>query len=406
VRIDLYHALIPLGNSRRAKTLLDEAETLARSSGQPARRGWVAAYQTNVLWMLGESDRATESGERALAVAEKERDTALRVAGAFYLGQVHQFRGDYLRAARLLRTVAGVGDCEAYGLPGVAGVIGRAWLALSLAELGEFDEAVVLAQAALAMGDTADHAFSQANAYRAAGYVWILRGHPLRAAAVLERGMALCESRDVPLYLPIMSGALGCAYTLAGRYNEAVPLLERAAAVPVRSGHALRLAWLGEAYLRTQRPDEATHRATEALEFARRHGERGHEAWALRLLGEVVARRDPVDIAHAELNLRHALALAGALTMRPLLAHCHLALSRLYARTANQSQSDEHRDAATTMYREMNMDFYLAQAEAARSEVGDLDPTVRTRDLGRRTETMLVEHRGHRPGRPHRVDRT
>jgi hypothetical protein len=50
--------------------------------------------------------------------------------------------------------------------------------------------------------------------------------------------------------------------------------------------------------------------------------------------------------------------------MRPLVAHCHLGLGTLYRRTGQHEQGNEHLTTATTMYREMDMRFYLEQAEA------------------------------------------
>jgi hypothetical protein len=50
--------------------------------------------------------------------------------------------------------------------------------------------------------------------------------------------------------------------------------------------------------------------------------------------------------------------------MRPLVAHCHLGLGKLYARTADLAQAEEHRAKATSMYREMGMGFWLEQAGA------------------------------------------
>ncbi|PWU17546.1 MAG: hypothetical protein C5B48_15810, partial [Candidatus Rokuibacteriota bacterium] len=55
---------------------------------------------------------------------------------------------------------------------------------------------------------------------------------------------------------------------------------------------------------------------------------------------------------------------AEALEMRPLVAHCHLNLGKLYRRTGNREQADEHLNTATTMYREMGMTHWLGQAEA------------------------------------------
>jgi hypothetical protein len=53
--------------------------------------------------------------------------------------------------------------------------------------------------------------------------------------------------------------------------------------------------------------------------------------------------------------------------MRPLVAHCHLGLGKLYARTGKREQAQEHLSIATTMYREMGMRYWLEQAEGESS---------------------------------------
>ena len=53
--------------------------------------------------------------------------------------------------------------------------------------------------------------------------------------------------------------------------------------------------------------------------------------------------------------------------MRPLVAHCRLGLGKLYRRTGRHEQAQEHFTTATTMYREMDMRFWLEQAEAAQA---------------------------------------
>jgi hypothetical protein len=60
---------------------------------------------------------------------------------------------------------------------------------------------------------------------------------------------------------------------------------------------------------------------------------------------------------------REALALAEPRGMRPLVAHCHLGLGKLSRRTGKREQAQEHLSTATTMYREMDMRFWLETAE-------------------------------------------
>src|SRR5437870_1075705 len=79
---------------------------------------------------------------------------------------------------------------------------------------------------------------------------------------------------------------------------------------------------------------------------------RGMEARALHLLAGTVARCDPKDTEIGEARSRESLALAEELGMRPLVAHCHLTLGKLYRRTDYRDQAQERLTRATVMYRE------------------------------------------------------
>ena len=97
------------------------------------------------------------------------------------------------------------------------------------------------------------------------------------------------------------------------------------------------------------------------------HQAQGWEAWGLKLLGDVYAR-EPADSDQARDTYRQALALATELGLRPLVAHCHFGLSKLYGKSNEQEQTRQHLMTATTMYREMGMQFWLEQAEVGMTE--------------------------------------
>ena len=78
------------------------------------------------------------------------------------------------------------------------------------------------------------------------------------------------------------------------------------------------------------------------------------------------------DAESGEAHYREALALAEPRGMRPLVAHCHLGLGKLYRRTGKREQAQEHLATATTMYREMDMRFWLEQAEAEMRQLKSL----------------------------------
>jgi tetratricopeptide (TPR) repeat protein len=127
--------------------------------------------------------------------------------------------------------------------------------------------------------------------------------------------------------------------------------------------------WQSEAYLRLGRLDEALAVAVRGLELCRAHAQQGEQAWALRLLGEIRAHHQPPEVALAESAYREALALAEALGMRPLQAHCHLGLGTLYVRTSQWEQAHIELSTAMTLYRSMEMTFWLPEAETTLAEI-------------------------------------
>jgi hypothetical protein len=99
----------------------------------------------------------------------------------------------------------------------------------------------------------------------------------------------------------------------------------------ILSSHSLWVVYLGEAWLREGRPAEARGHTLRARALARVRGERGFEAWASWLLGEIAAREDARTTAMAA--YRAALDMVEPLDMHPLAARSRTALSRLTEET-------------------------------------------------------------------------
>jgi tetratricopeptide (TPR) repeat protein len=239
--------------------------------------------------------------------------------------------------------------------------------------VGEFCEAIVIGEKGVRIAEEVDHPFSLVVACAGVGLLYLRQGDPQQAIAVLERGLEVCRVWHIPLMFPWVASALGAAYSLEGRLAEAQSLLEhaieRAAAMNIMARQGLQVAWLSEVHLLAGRLEEAHALAQHALHLARDYKERGHEAWILRLLGEITAPRDPLDGKQAEAFYRQALALADELSMRPLQAHCHRGLGTLYAKLGQEETVRTELSAAINLYRAMDMTFWLPQAEAALAQV-------------------------------------
>jgi tetratricopeptide (TPR) repeat protein len=264
---------------------------------------------------------------------------------------------------------------ERLGLSGLASVFARSHLVVSLAECGAFAEGRAPAAEGVQIAEAADHPYSRVMALWAVGFRALRQGDLEQAIPGLEQALELAHGAYLRLLIPFVAAPLGAAYALARRTAEALPLLEQAVARAVVMhymwDHALRTVWLGEACLYAGRLAEACTQAQHALEFSRAHQERGHEAYALWLLGEVAVRRTPLEIEKAAAYYHQALALADALGMRPLQAHCHRGLGTLYASTGQWEQARTALSTAIALYRAMEMTFWLSQAEATLEQVSD-----------------------------------
>jgi len=283
----------------------------------------------------------------------------------FSLGGAARAVGDYRRAVTLLRGnlqfTDGERATEHFGLAGAASVMTRGHLAWSLAELGEFPEALQRGDEAIRFAQRTGHAFSQAHAQLALGGTLLRQGRMADAMAVLERGLAL--TKDAPsLYAPT-AGDLGVIYAQSGRAGAGVELAERAVAEGERMGRLGRLSLivthLGEAYFFAGRRGDAAREAERALGLALDRGERGNQVYAHRLLGLIVSDDASPRVEAARQHFGAALALAETLGMRPLLARCHLALGRLARRLGDADAACVHLGAATALLEAMQMRYWL-----------------------------------------------
>jgi class 3 adenylate cyclase/tetratricopeptide (TPR) repeat protein len=383
LRLALRSALLPSGDSGRTLALLREAEALATALDDPHRLGQVSAFLSNCFSMTGAYDQAIASGERALATAGG--DVVLHATANLYRGRAFYAQGDYHQAIECLRQSAGSLEGarrrERFGQVFLPSVQSRAWLAECHAELGTFAEGHALGDEGLRIAEAVEHPGSLAVASWGIGLLCLRQGDLHRALPLLARAMSICHEVNHAVLFPLIAAALGATYTMAGRVADAVPLLtqavEQADAMERIDVQALCHLPLGEAQMLAGRLEEAYALAEGALTLARAHQERGHQAYALRLLGDIAARHDPPHVEEAETCFRQALALGDDLGMRPLIAHCHYGLGTLYAKVGQREQARAELSAAVELYHAMEMTFWLPQAEALLIQMGGVGPTGR-----------------------------
>jgi tetratricopeptide (TPR) repeat protein len=365
LRLELRAALTPLGEFRRALDYLREAETLVTDLGDQRRLGWVVANMIFPLEALGEHDQAMEAGRQALVIADDLQDVPLQAESRFYVSIVHRDRGEYRRAIELLRWNVETlqGDLIRFGTPGVASVMSRTWLAWCHAELGEFAAAMIAAAEGVRIAEAIGQLYSRMAAHVGVGVVHLQKGELREAIGWLEAALTLCRDSDIDAWRWWIASFLGWAYALTGRASDALALAREAfdqLEGQIRQGPAT--VRLGELCFIVGIPDEAHRIALKAIEVFRIGRERAWEAQASRLLGAIALASHPPELGKAEAHYRDALRLATELEMRPLIGHCHLGLGQVYRHAGERERAQERLHTAVTLFREMEMQFWLDKA--------------------------------------------
>ena len=373
IRLALGGALFGLGEYGRCLALLGEAEALARVLDDRARLIRVLARMAVILRLTGDHDGAVAVGRQALELAAALGETVLQLEASLYLGLAYYGIGDFSRAAELLRRNVEAADRESDTPSTDVRNFSRAWLALSLSALGAFAEGRRHGEEALRLSTLEGRGGTPILVHACLGLLYLAQGNLEHAIRVFDQGLALCRASSARAWLRPITAGLGYASALQGRLAEGRALLEESISESIHTGGlfglAYRVAWLSEVCRLAGRVEEAWQHARQALDLARQHKERGNEALALHQLGVVQAHADPPNVAPAEAYYRQALALAEELGMRPLMAHCHHGLGRLYSQTGRAEQARAELSTAIALYRAMDMTFWLPQAETALARV-------------------------------------
>jgi ATP/maltotriose-dependent transcriptional regulator MalT len=206
----------------------------------------------------------------------------------------------------------------------------------------------------------------------------VLKGDWAKARSRVGHWIAMLQSGNVAIHLPWAVASAAWAMAQAGEVDEALSrvreveqLLERHAARGIVGHRGWAYHAVSRACLLLGRLDEARRLGHYSVESSQRQP--GFAAHALCLLGDIATHSDRFDAESGAAHYREALALAQLHSMRPVIAHCHLGLARLYRRTGQPERVNENLTTAMMMYREMDMGFWLERGKAEMTNSGHIE---------------------------------
>jgi hypothetical protein len=145
-------------------------------------------------------------------------------------GEIQRTLGNYRKASEhLSRVVSLIEPHDAHRLQGQVGLLAvraRSHLAWSLAELGDFDRARMVAEEGLHIADASEHAYSVSHACLGLGGTRVRQGEFQAAIPILVRGLAVTE--HTPLLRPPIAADLGLSYAHCGNITEGLSHLHAA----------------------------------------------------------------------------------------------------------------------------------------------------------------------------------
>jgi tetratricopeptide (TPR) repeat protein len=372
LHLDSRNALFLLGDLARIAEHLHAAESLVETLGDRVRMVRVFNFLNSYYGLTGDPELAIRFGQRASALISESDGPVLSVMTDYYLGAAYNKLGQYSQAINVLKRAIRslVGDLR-HGQIGTAGypaVTCRGHLVQCLAATGQFREGVSYAEEGIQIAEEVGDASVLVYVNCSLAFLYLLKGDLDKAIPILERALTTCRLSNILVYIPFVSSRLGFAYMNAGRVIEGLPFLEQGVEDSASVGRlaflSLSTAWLSEGHLLLGHLEKADVLAERALKIAKEHKEHAHEAWALKSLGDVAMGHKPPKPQHAESCYRDAFAVSLELGMRPLQAHCHLGLGKVYAAVGAVEQARAKMAAATDLYRSMEMNLWLVRADA------------------------------------------
>jgi predicted ATPase len=217
--------------------------------------------------------------------------------------------------------------------------------AIALWVLGRVDEALRLADRALADAESAAHAPTKSHAISFAALLGLVRCSP-EAVATYSRASADIVSRyDLPTFL---AGRAVFCQGWARWSDDAVESrlaeMRRGLAIEREQGLVWFLpsleAALAEAEASAGETDAGLHRLDDALAELGRTEQSWYQAEMHRIRGEILLKRDPADAAAAEQSLRAAIAITQSQKARSFELRAALSLAKLYC--AANRDADAH----------------------------------------------------------------
>ncbi|MBV8360241.1 MAG: AAA family ATPase, partial [Deltaproteobacteria bacterium] len=336
------HGAISPERERAVRRLCELGEKLG--GGEHSLRGLIALC--SILFNRGESARGLELARRCIVLAEETAQAGLLAAAHQQAGLLAHGCGKQKEAISHMQHAREASRGVTLASSGMS-MLPRTVVndAFALQLLGRIGEAGNLAEEVLRRARESGHLLSLARALLTSAGLCLFRRQPEAALSHAHEAMVLSEENGFVQWHAIAKSRHGVALTELGQLDHGVAELQESIAVIEARGGPVRQALtapLARCYSMMGRTDEAVRMLDEALAHGERSGEKVWQAETLRFKGEVLLMRDDAATAATEHCFRASLEVARQQEARWWELRASVSLARLLRDT-------NRRDEARTM---------------------------------------------------------
>ena len=377
LRLELRAAQLPFLQLTKIGDLLQEAYALSQQLGDKEQLARVTGFMAAQAYLTRGPEACASLSRRSLHIARHTGDESLQIAPNLYLAQAQYAFGRYRQAIALLqRNLHLIRRCSStvsLGLPGRPLVMSLYWIAISKAEIGEFQEAEEVARRMLA-DENGPQPFDSVYAQTALGFVQLVRGELEAALEFSAKALEMADENDIKLLVPVLASQVGWLLAQLRQPDKGLTLARRAIqtaeAIGVQAGRSRWCARLAETCMLAGDMTEATRHVQTAIALAERGAEFAYLCSALRLRGTIACRSGHLESGRSDLE--RATAIAERLAIGPMVAKCLLDMGYLESSALNPAKAQFLIRDAVAGFRRYRMTTWEYRAEQELARLGGL----------------------------------
>jgi len=369
IYFDMHITLNRLGRIEENRLLLNKALEIVTAENDSVLMSVIYSFKTINALFLGETEQALEFALQSNDLAIKVDTYEAKLASHMAMSYSYLFLGEYSKAFKyadeLLDSMPDK-NYEPFRVP--YGYLMYFYLTWSRAYTGNFLPIEAQEEQWSQICNLKEVSFHSYLILGAIGLYYFYKGNLEEAIDYLSRALTHAINLEIIITVPGFASALGWCYLQVNQYEKGQQHITWALNTARMLKFAFISSWsLGiicESLLFMGEYEKAKDLIGESLKIIEARKMKGQLPWLLRIASEIDMELPNPDYPAIKKQLEQALQMAHDLNMPAHVAHCHLALGKLYQRSGDKVGSTNEFNSALLRYQELDMPFWIQKVSS------------------------------------------